>query len=133
MRTEQQPDPAALRALCAPILSARTLPDRDVIGRAVLDMEDAYHQLVAAIEDNPPHLMRTSYERAVVQGRHLIEEMRVSEPGPDRDPLPGQGLWSPGAREHAHQQQSFVHARRLANVVRALADVLTLKNSHQAG
>lgn len=128
----QQPDPAVLRALCTPILAARTLPERDVIGRAVLDMESAYHQLVAAIDGSPPRPMRTGFERAVVQGRQLIEEMRVSESGSDRDPVPGQGLWSPGAREHAHQQQSYVHARRLADVVRVLADVLALKNSHRA-
>lgn len=121
----EQPDPAAVRELCRPVLAARTLPERDAILNAAAALESAFRQLAEAVGDDPPRLMAASYLKAVAQGRTLIRDRPSPDPSAGH---PDAYLWTQGERDRAYQQSVFAYARRLAEVVRTLADTLALKN-----
>ncbi|MFF0745812.1 hypothetical protein ACFYVL_36020 [Streptomyces sp. NPDC004111] len=120
-----QPDPAAVRALCRPVLAARILPERDTILSTAAALESAFQQLADAVGDDPPRLMAASHHKAVALGRALVRDRPSTDPSAGH---PDAYLWTQGERDRAYQQHMFAYARRLADVVRTLADTLTLKN-----
>ncbi|MFJ4879975.1 hypothetical protein ACIP93_32875 [Streptomyces sp. NPDC088745] len=113
-------DLVATRALYQSILGLRYFPDRDVLFRAIADLETTFTAMLAEIDGAPHGKLRGRYHQAAHGGSILIER------------------WSTAAREfesrqadrsaiRRHHDAAFKYAEALAGHVRTLTDVLVVQ------